>query len=197
MPGSRVLRPVLTFDAASPMISRSFMTASVAIRSWSSSVLGLRPRSAALQRLLPACAATGSNQIRSYCGTEVARTSSRKYRLRSPGIRRSTLRPIMAESSRSSRARVSNVGRASSSNSTKTSTSLEAWNRSVRTDPNSESLRMRLFAQKTRSASCGMEMGTFGIRQTPLRSIPLFERQGARIAHLLCRAQAYETAGSG
>ena len=83
-PGAAALSPAETLFAASSQPAARCETAP--------------GRSRSLPRRLPTCAVDGCGQLSSYCGTAVETTSSRKYRLRSPAVRRSTLRPIKSES---------------------------------------------------------------------------------------------------
>ena len=86
-----------------------------------------------------AYAGAGRDHPRAYRTTAEVNTSSRKYRLRSRGVRRSTFRPpSRAEGSFSMRARPKNPGTCPSSNSTSTSTSLSGREYSRRTEPKGE-----------------------------------------------------------
>lgn len=81
-------------------------------------------------------------------------TSSRKYRLSSLGVRRSTLRPPQSvESSRSIAAMRRYPTRWPGSNSTNTSISLDSENRSLRTDPNRASFRIPERRQNATNSS--------------------------------------------
>ena len=85
---------------------------------------------------LQECAATSRDQTAEYCTWADRNTSSRKKRLRSFGVRRSTGRPTTASRSSCMRASPMSPGSPPGSNSTKTSRSLSGRNRSVNTDPN-------------------------------------------------------------
>ena len=111
-----------------------------------------------LRRQPPACAAIGSRHRRAYWTTALSRTSWRKWRLRSWGVRRSTFRPPKSvDSSISSPAMPSRPGDRPSTNSTSTSTSLSGPKSARRAEPNSASQRMSCTRQKEASSAFGID----------------------------------------
>ena len=91
-------------------------------------------------------------------------TLARKYRLRSPGVLRSTCRPISSESSRCSAAMPMSPIRISGKNSTNTSTSLSDRKSLRSADPNSDRRWIPWRLQNSAIGREGRLIGVWAIR---------------------------------